>query len=178
MSFRSRCSHAALCLMAVFLCMPQAKADESIGNSTWSVERKTDPILDTTNITARLRETGVKKSLFGDGKFLIVRCRERKLDAIIVWGSYGALGFSLLENQDTEVVVRFDSTAAKTENWPKSTNYNATFAPEVESFVQSLSMHQKLAVRTFPKEGGSLTAVFDLSEAKPILKEVTAACRE
>ena len=175
---RSYCSHIVLCLVAVLLCMSQAEADDSLANSTWSVERKVDPILDTTNIRAHLRETGVKKSLFGDGKRLIVRCQERKLDALILWGTFGALGVSILDDRDAKVIVRFGSTEAKTEHWPKSTNYNATFAPEVEDFIRLLSMHQKLAVRTFPKKGGSLTAVFDLSEAKPILDEVTEACRE
>lgn len=100
------------------------------------------------------------------------------MDALILWGSFGVLGISAIDDRDAKVIVRFGSTEARTEHWPKSTNYSATFAPNVEDFIRSLSMHRQLAIRTFPKDGGSLTAVFDLSEAKPILDEVTEACRE
>lgn len=178
MTARSSCLRAVSCLMAVLSCMSQAVAEDSLEYSEWSVKRETDPILDTTNITASLPETGVKRSLFGDGKSLVVRCRESELAAAIVWGSFGALGFSLLDDRDAKVMVRFGSAKARTEHWPRSTNYNATFAPDVEGFIRLLGMHDKLAVRTFPQDGGSLTAVFDLSEAKPILEEVTAACSE
>ena len=41
-----------------------------------------------------------------------------------------------------------------------------------------MEQHQRLAVRTYPKDGGSLTAVFDLSEARPVVEEVQASCME
>ena len=133
------------------------------------------PILDTPNITARLWENGAERPFYGDEKFLVVRCREGKLDAIIYWGQ--RLGYSSRRDPDIEVVLRFDSDTPEAARWPPSTRYNATFCPQPEKFIEFLSEHRKLAVRTFPRSGGSLTAVFDLSEAKPVLDEVTAACR-
>ncbi len=170
--------HISLFVLTLLLGVTQVYAEEAETNSVWSVERTTDPILDTTNITAQLLETGAKNSLFADDKYLVVRCKENELDAFVVWGRFMALGFSLFENNDVEVIVRVGSNEAKKENWSKSTSYNAAFAPNAESFIRSLKAHPKLAVRTFPDDGGSLTAVFDLSEAKPIFEEVLEACHK
>ena len=167
-----------LCQVVGILTVAQAETDDSLRNFTWSVDRETDPILDTTNITAQLRETGVKRSLLGQGKYLVVRCRERQLDAIIVWGSWGALGFSVIDTHGSEVTARFDIGTPETETWSRSTDYNATFAPRPNEFIRLLQQHQRLAVRTHPDKGGSLTAVFDLAEAKPIVHEMIAACEE
>ena len=137
-----------LCQVVGVLTVAQAETDDSLKNSAWTVNRETDPILDTTNISAQLRETGVKRSLFGDGKYLVIRCQERQLDAIIVWGSYGVLGFSVRNDPGSEVIARFDSGTLETESWSHSTNYNATFAPRPDQFVRLLQQHQRLAVRT------------------------------
>ena len=176
MRFRPCCVLLILFQFILPQSVAQAETDDPLKNSTWIIERETDPILDTTNIVAMLKETGVKKSLFGDEKRLIVRCREQNLDAIVVWGSYGTLGISLSGRSSSEVIVRFSSEVPKTERWMISTDSNATFAPQPDKFVKLLAQHQKFAVRTHPKNGGSLTAVFDLSEATPVVHEVIAAC--
>ena len=69
------------------------------------------PFLDSPNITAQLRETGAKRSLFGTEKALVVRCVEQKLDVFVVWGVFGALGFSLSSAPPLDVIWRFDSTS-------------------------------------------------------------------
>ena len=158
------------------LTMAHAETDDPLTNSAWSVDREPDPILDTMNIRAQLRETGAKKSLFGGEKYLVVRCRESQLDAIVVWGSYGVLGVSVRNNPGVEVITRFDTGTPETETWSRSTSYNATFVPRPDQFVRLLQQHQRLAVRTHPDKGGSLTAVFDLAEAKPVVHEVIEAC--
>ena len=176
MSFRSCCVLLVLFQLILPQSVAQADTDDPLQNSTWIIERETDPILDTTNILATLRETGVEKSLFGDEKLLILRCRERDFDAYVFWGSYGTLGISWPDRPKSEVIVRFGSTVPKTERWINSTNSSATFAPQPDKFVKLLAQHKKFAVRTHPTDGGSLTAVFDLSEATPVVQEVTAAC--
>ena len=176
MSFRSYCVLLILFQIILPQSVAQAETDDSLKNSTWIVKRETDPILDTTNIVATLRETGVKKSLFGDEKLLIIRCRERNLDAFVVWGSFGTLGISWPDRPRSEVIVRFGSTVPKTERWIISTDSSATFAPKPDKFVKLLAQHKKIAVRTHPTDGGSLTAVFDLSETTPVVYEVIAAC--
>ncbi len=154
-----------------------AKQTSSLKSAKWKVERKKDPILDTTNISAHLRAMEEKKSLFTDGKYLLLRCRERKLDVIIIWGGIAPLGFSI-RNASNDVIVRFDTTAPETQSWPRSTGSDASFSPRPNEFMSLLAQHNKLAVRTYPTKGNSLTAVFDLSEAKPIVNEVNVACRE
>ena len=171
-------------LLCVLVCLGStvtlARADATDGAqvSDWTVERDTDPILDSPNITAQLRETGVKRSLFGLEKSFVLRCVERKLDVFVVWGNFGVLGLSLSGTSPFEVVWRFNHATPQTEKWAPSRNYNATFSPQPREFLRLLAQHQGLAVRTFPRDGGSLTAVFDLTEAKQIVAEVNAACRD
>lgn len=154
----------------------QTDTETAESEATWEVEREVDPILDTMNITASLRASGEKKSLFGDGKFLVLRCRESEVGLYVIWGSFGALGVSMLDESGQDVTWRFDKKTPTTEPWPRSTNYNATFAPHPAEFAARLRQHQRLAARTHPNKGGSLTAVFDLSMAGPVVEEVIAAC--
>lgn len=170
-----------LVVFSLFFLFPSlaiaAEQTSSLKSTKWRVERKKDPILDSTNISAYLRAMEEKKSLFTDGKQLLIRCRERKLDVIIVWGGIAPLGFSI-RNARNDVIVRFDSATPETQSWPRSTGSDASFSPRPNEFMSLLARHKKLAVRTYPTKGNSITAVFDLSEAKPIVNEVNAACRE
>ena len=156
---------------------PEADASKKNENSksSWTIDRKVDPILDTLNITAHLREIMETKSFFRLEKTLGVRCREKKFKIYVIWGMAAALGFST-ESNAIDVIVRFDSEKPRKEKWSRSTNHNATFAPKADQFAKFLTKHRRLAMRTYPKEGSSLTAVFDLKEAKPVVDEVTKAC--
>lgn len=174
---KSSLIYLLICGGMPLLCTAVAHAQkmERNSDSKWEVDRKIDPILDTKNITAHLWETGARKSLFRQKKSLVVRCREQKLDIYVVWGAVAALGFST-RNHSIDVIVRFDSEKPKKEKWSRSTNHNATFARKPSQFAILLKKHQRLAMRTYPKAGTSLTAVFDLVEAKPIVDEITKAC--
>ena len=157
-----------------------ARADTTGGthNSTWLIERVADPIFDTLNVTAWLRETGAKSSLFGLEKALVLHCFERELNVVVVWGKSGVLGPSLSGDSPLEVVWRFDDASPQTERWSRTTDSNATFAPDSRRFLRQLQKHQRLAVRTYPSEDGSLTAVFDLTGAYPVVDEINTSCLE
>ena len=167
-----------LLLVSVLAFASTAQADTALPTNEvdWDIERETDPILDTMNITASLRASGEKKSFFADGKFLVLRCRESELDLYVIWGSFGSLGLSILEQGGQRVTWRFDKDKPETEPWSRSSSHNATFAPEPTEFAERIARHQRLAVRTYPRKGGSLTGVFDLSKAGPVIEEVIAAC--
>ena len=170
--------HLALVLGALLPWMNPAAADTSppTSEATWKVEREVDPILDTMNITASLGASGEKKSFFGDGKFVVLQCRESALELYIIWGRFGALGRSRRDASGQHVTWRFDKNEPRTEPWGRSTNDNATFAPKPAEFARRITEHQRLAARTHPNKGGSLTAVFDLSKARPVVEEVMGAC--
>lgn len=176
MTLRTCC--LALVLGSVLAVAAGARADTArpANEVDWQIERETDPILDTMNITASLRAGGEKKSLFADSKFLVLRCRESELDLYVIWGSFGALGFSMRDQGGQEVTWRFDKEEPTTEPWERSTNHNATFAPDPSGFADRIARHQRLAVRTHPRKGGSLTGVFDLTKAGAVVEEVMAAC--
>ena len=173
---------ATTCLALLFgALLPGMSAAEGetareASEATWNVEREVDPILDTMNITASLRARGEQKSLFGDGKFLVLRCRESELNLYVIWGRFRALGRSRRDASGQDVTLRFDKNEPRTEPWGRSTNDNATFAPQLGEFAARLRQHQRLALRTHPTKGGSLTAVFDLSNAGAVVEEVTGAC--
>ena len=99
-----------------------ARADTTGGthNSTWLIERVADPIFDTLNVTAVLRETGVTSSSIGLQKALVLHCFERELDVVVVWGKSDVLGPSLSGDSPLEVVWRFDDTSPQTERWSRT----------------------------------------------------------
>ena len=173
---RTRC--LTLLLVAALTLASTAQADTAppTNEVDWQIERETDPILDTMNITASLRASGEKKSFFADTKFLVLRCRESEVNLYVVWGSFGALGVSILDEGGQDVTWRFDKDKPTTEAWGRSTNHNATFAPDPAEFANRIARHQRLAVRTHSRRGGSLTGVFDLSKAGAVIEEVNAAC--
>ena len=174
MEKRSVCLRTVACLAGFLSFMHPALAKDSIQFSEWSVEREIDPILETPNITAVLPESGKKLSFFTERKNIFVECRETRLTAAVEWGDWDPLGFSFLDDSDAKVMVRFGSEKARTEYWPKSSY--ATFPPDVNRFILLLRMHDRFAIRTFPSENSSLTAVFDLSRARPVLDEIMKAC--
>ena len=155
-----------------------ARADTTGGthNPTWLIERVADPIFDTLNVTAMLRETGVTGSLTGLQKALVLHCFERELDVVVVWGKSDVLGPSLSGDSSLEVIWRFDDASPHTERWSRTTGNNATVTPDSRRFLRLLQKHQRLAVRTYPTDDGSLTAVFDLTEAYPVVDEINTNC--
>ena len=111
----------------------------------------------------------------GGRKFLSLRCRERRLEAYVRWRSSAVFGFSF-SNETQNVIVRYDKNPPRTETWFWSTNRKATFAPDPYTFLNLLGQHELLAMRIYPQSGGSVTAVFDLGEAMPVVEEVLSAC--
>ena len=155
----------------------QAMAEGSHGIATWKVVREMDPIYDMPNIEAILLERKAESFLdaMGGRKFLSLRCREGRLEAYVRWGSLAALGFSF-RDETQDVIVRYDKNPPRTETWSRSTNRRATFAPDPYTFLNLLGQHELLAMRIYPKSGGSVTAVFDLGNAMPVIEEVLSAC--
>ena len=170
---------SSLCVLvcaAAIVAFARADTNSGTHNSTWLVERVADPIFDTLNVTAVLRETGVTSSLIDRQKALVLHCFERELDVVVVWGKSDVLGPSLSGNSPLEVIWRFDDASPQTERWSRTTGNNATVVPDSRRFLRLLQKHQRLAVRTYPTDDGSLTAVFDLTEAYPIVDEINTSC--
>ena len=158
--------------------MSAVESDSSLPahEATWEIDRGTDPILDTMNITASLRASGEKKSFLADGRFLVLRCRESELALYVVRGRFGALGLSMFDDGGHPVTRWFDREEPRTEPWGRSTRPSATFAPRPAECIARIAQDRRLAVRPQTKDGGSLTGVFALSRAGPVVEEVLGAC--
>ena len=166
-----------VCVVA-FVTFTRADTTGSARNSTWLVERVADPIFGTLNITAWLRDTRATSSLFGLEKTLVLHCFERELDVAVVWGRSGVLGPSLSGDSSLEVIWRFDDGSPQSGRWSRSKHNNASIVPDPRRLLRLLQKHQRLAVRTYPSHDGSLTAVFDLTEAYPVVDEINTSCLE
>ena len=110
-------------------------------------------------------------------KTLFVRCHEGHLKASVRWGSWGVLGYAQEERIGIQVRTRFDSAEPRSTVWSIAKSYDTTQAPEPEQFIAAVGSHNELEMQTFSQLHGRQTVKFDLSEAKPVIEEVTAACR-
>lgn len=173
-----RASALVLTLFGLATAPAETQAHDPSEDSAWSVTRRMDPILETMNITAMLKEAGVESSPSGYAKYLVLRCRRQHLDVFVSWGRYGVLGSGLLDHRVPKVTARFDTGVHQTGSWPRSTDGAASFVPRPHHFLRLLWQHDRLAVWTHSDRGDPLTAVFELAGARPIVQDVLDACEQ
>ena len=166
----------ALCNIVFAAADSDATRTEANTTPTWKVERTTDPVLDTPSIVATLpaRSAPGRGSA---GQSLHLSCTEGMLNAAIRWGAAARRDWTGREPGQAEVLVRFGENAPVWHHWKRSGRRPVTQANEPSKFVERLGEHRTLALRVYPLEGRPITVVFDLTEAKPVVTEVTSACR-
>lgn len=129
----------------------------------WSVHGgETDPITDTKNITAFLRDPT------DDNEVIVLQCHHGELSAFIMWDFLG-------NEYRPEVIVRFDALEPRTETWPISRHNDAIFAPDTVEFMTEMMEHERLAVRIQGRKG-TLTGVFYLENTPEVVAIVGRAC--
>ncbi len=98
---------------------------------------------------------------------LILRCKDHKIEAYIVWDEY-------MGSDDVTLKVRIGKTKAGEYLWGISTDHKATFCPgSAVEFVRKLLHADTLAVEATPYDENPITAVFDLKG----IEETEAALR-
>ena len=166
----------ALCSIVFATAAAGATSTEASSTRTWNVTRATDPILDTPSVVATLPE----KPALGRasaGQSLRLSCTAGALNASIQWGVAVGRKWSGREPGQAEVLVRFGENAPVWQHWRRTARRPVTQAKEPTKFMEQLGEHRTLALRVYPSQEPPITVVFDLTEAKAIVAEVTSACR-
>lgn len=167
-----------LTLFGLAAMLAEGKAHDPFAKTAWSVDRRMDPIRETLDITAILPEAGVESAPLKTeyGKHLVVRCRRQHLVVFVSWGRYGVLGSGRSGHDLSHVTTRFDTGMHQVGTWSRSTDDASTFAPRPRQFLRLLRQHRRLFVWTQSGRGAPLSAVFELSGARPVVRDVLDAC--
>ena len=100
---------------------------------------------------------------------LYIRCKDRKTEAYISWGTYLGLG-------STKVTTRIDKQRKSIQSWGLSTDNQATFSPSGYSFARSLLKHKKLVASTIPYGESPVTTTFNIDGFGNAVKNLRKSC--
>lgn len=149
------------------------KRDEfdSTFQGNWQLYSEPSPIDDSQNVNISLRAQDMYLDRFNQvvTPMLHIRCKERKTEAVINWGTYLGL-------DSTSVTYRMDKQKAQRVTWGLSSNNEATFVRSPISFIQSLLKHEELYVSTTPYGENPVSVTFDIRGIKASIKPVKEAC--
>lgn len=145
----------------------QIKPTEIEGKGNWRVQVRTNPIDDSTTVTAvLLAKSG--RSRFGEGIAVIARCKSNETDVFINWNDY--LG------REAIVLTRVGTDPASTARWLMSSDNKATFHPKPIVFLKDLLQATKLVAQVTPYNESPVTAVFDTSGLQAAIEPLRETC--
>ena len=175
---------AALVVLQVVLCAVSVLVHAREGGSTppWTVTRAADPIYGTTNVKVVFgSEPDPLAGEGASGRELRVACLAGALDVTVDWPFAGVLGAfaSVFGSRgiDLDVRVRFDDGAPRAMVWRVAPDAAGAGVGDPSAFLEELARHRRVAVRV-SRPNQPLTAVFDVTGAGPVLKEVRDGCAE
>ena len=174
----------ALVVLLVVLCSVSALVNAREGGAMppWTVTRASDPIYGTTNVKVVFGSD--PDPLAGEGasgRDLRVACLAGVLDVTVDWPFAGVLGafVSVFGSRDVDldVRVRFDDGAPRAMAWRVTPGAAGVSVGDPGAFLDELARHRRVAVRV-SRRNQPLTAVFDVTGAGSVLKEVGDGCAE
>lgn len=144
---------------------------DSTFKGNWQLHNEVSPIDDSQNVTISLRAEDTYLDRFHQAvtPVLHIRCKERRTETVINWGTYLGL-------DSTSVTYRMDKEKAQRVTWDLSSNNEATFVRSPISFIQSLLKREELYVGTTPYGENPVSVTFDIRGIKASIKPVKEAC--
>lgn len=141
------------------------------GIGTWKVSTETSPIDDSKNVYLMLEAQESIPGLIGTVRpTLVVRCKERKTEAYIIWGVYLGL-------EETNVLTRLDEEKATSTTWNISTDNKATFYRGSEiQWLRQLLPHRKLLAQVTPYGESPTMVTFMLTGMTQAMRPLQEAC--
>ena len=136
----------------------------------WVKSESIDPITDERMFGYALRaDSG--ESVYGDDIVLAVRCKGTETDIFIDWQSF-------ISTDEAIVTTRFDDGQPSPRGWSLSTDYTATFYPEMsnDSFLRKMAESERLVARVTPYSENALTAIFNLRGADVVVESIMETC--
>ena len=111
------------------------------------------------------------------GVRLVFRCsynsvveRENGLEAYIDWNK------ELGTDYRPTVAVRFDENEIQQDSWGLSTDSEATFVPDVDSFISAMKSASELVARVWLKDQTTKTAQWDVAGIRDAVRPVEDRC--
>lgn len=140
------------------------------GAAAWDIVRSTDPIDETTSITAIRVADG--SSQFNQVK-LFIRCRGGVGDVFINWSDYLGSDDPMVEYR----LLGIGGDDPRRDNWSISTSGQSTFFPgSSQQFASDLMRASRLVARVTKYNSRTLTAEFNLSGSTEAIAPVARAC--
>lgn len=157
---------------------PQAIASPSSLSKPgkWIVSHTRNPIDDSETVVLML-DADSGSSRYGEKINFVARCKSKKTEAYINWGTYLGDDSQSVYSDWKYVVVRIGSENANTQRWSTSTDHKATFAPNwAGNLLKQMAAAEKFTVQTTPYGESPVTAVFDTRGMKDALKPLAETC--
>lgn len=148
---------------------PATQPTTAAGAGKWKTSTTTDPMTDKSVYVAKLSaDSG--RSQFGGAIGLTVRCRNNKTELYIDWQDFLGL-------DRTPVTYRVGKQAARTSDWPLSTDNKATFFPgSPVAVLKEIMQVDSLVANTTPYSESPVTAVFNTTGAASALADIRKGC--
>ena len=145
------------------------RAEAISGNGKWNGRLETSPIDDSKNAFLTLSaESPVRKRYETTTPTLLIRCKEKRLEAYITFGFF-------LGSDSTRVLTRYDKRSAQTASWSISTDHTAVFVNgSIVSFIKEMIKSESLLVELTPYSESPVMTTFDvrgLAEASKTLQQ-------
>jgi type VI secretion system protein VasI len=149
--------------------IPSSKETTTNLTGKWETSTDKDPLTDKSIHYAILR-ADEGRGRFGDGVFMIVRCKSGKTEAYINWNTY-------LGSDGLTVTSRIDKAAASATEWTISTDHKASFIPQPVATLKRFDGSSSYVVNLTPYGESPITAIFDITSANEAFKDIIRDCK-
>lgn len=148
------------------------KAVITSGNGKWTVRTEVSPVDDSKNAFASLdADAPVGKGYRRSTPTLILRCKEKKVEAYITYGEL------FIGSDSTTVLTRLDKLPAKQSTWGISTDHKAVFVGGSQlGFIKQLMKADSLLVELTPYGESPVMTTFDVRGLSAASKVLQDAC--
>jgi len=154
------------CFDGIELGQVEPGSPEPKKETEWSVTESKSPLDDSPEVLAVLAASE------GAGS-LVLRCKEKKSEAMFSPGRFSFLGSS----EQIKVLARIDEGKLIQTRWSPSTSGNGAFAPSPIQFMRSLPDDGKLFLRAFSYNGTPSDSTFALGKVSSVRDKIGAACQ-
>jgi hypothetical protein len=143
---------------------------KAVPTGGWSVSASKSEMSDLPIVVARLNADASLPGIVGTVRpTLIVRCREKELEAYI--------DTQMVVSDDGPNRLRWDAAEPSDDySWRQSTSLKALFTSEANDFVTSLLEHRRLRFEFEPFGRANVVASFTLTGFAGVLPKIRAAC--
>ena len=141
----------------------------------WIVTRDKDPMFDTPAVVAILSGESLQGTHVS-GQSLRVQCVDGRLGAAVQWKTPTAQALTAERSPEIEVLIRWGTDTPVWERWRRAGHEPVSESGNPSEFIERLTDHRALAVRTYPSQDRPVTIAFDLRDATPVATEIMTAC--